>query len=71
MSSQRWDFASAADLCRRWSVTRQRAHQLVGQPGSPQPVARVNGSLVWLVAEADDWLEHRELHLARAAVYGE
>jgi hypothetical protein len=41
-------------------VTRQRAHQVVHAPGFPAPVAQVNGSAVWLAAEADRWRKARK-----------
>jgi predicted DNA-binding transcriptional regulator AlpA len=61
--------ASQADLARRWGYTRQRVHQMIREPAFPKPAGYVNGQAVWFAAEADRWLEHRELFIAEAALH--
>lgn len=61
--------ASQADLARRWSVSRQWVHHLTREAGFPEPAAVVSGRPVWCAVEADDFLQHRDLHRARAAAF--
>lgn len=53
------EIASAADLARRWGVSRQRVSRLIREDGFPAPVAEVSGHPVWATREADEWREKR------------
>ncbi len=57
---------SAADLARRWGLSRQRVGVLVRQTGFPAPATTVNGHPVWLADEANIWREYQELIAAHA-----
>jgi predicted DNA-binding transcriptional regulator AlpA len=45
----------AADVARLLGVSRQRAHQLSGQPGFARPIGRLGRSLVWRRRDVDAW----------------
>jgi len=60
--------ASQADMARRWGISRQRVHQLVGGLRFPAVVGYVNGQAVWFAGAADQWREYRELCRAEAAL---
>lgn len=47
--------ASAADLSRKWGVSKARITVLTAKPSFPRPVADVGGRPVWLVKEAQQW----------------
>lgn len=43
------------DLAERWGITRQRLAQLTALQDFPQPVGKIDGRPVWLLAECEAW----------------
>lgn len=50
---------SAADLGRRWKVSRSRIQELTHMDDFPQPVDWPSGRPVWLWGEVNNWRQAR------------
>ena len=44
---------NAADIARRWNVSRMRVSQLAARPAFPKPICEIGGNPVWLAADVD------------------
>ncbi len=60
--------ASAADLARRWGISRGAVSELVRQEDFPVPLPHTGAHRMWAVAEADAWWQR---HRAQAQAPGE
>lgn len=49
------DLVTLADIGRRLSLSRQRAHQLAGEPGFPAPIGRLGNYTVYRWSDVDRW----------------
>lgn len=54
---------SVSDLARRWTVTRQSAHDLMTREGAPAPVFESTSVKLWALPEAE---RYRSLRLQQA-----
>jgi predicted DNA-binding transcriptional regulator AlpA len=57
--------ASAADLARRWGITRGAVSELARREDFPVPLPHTGAHRMWAVSEADAWWSR---HRAQASV---
>lgn len=54
------DLVGTAEIADLLGVSRQRVHQLSGEPGFPEPVASLSAGMIWQKSDVVRWArEHK------------